>query len=361
MIRKLEIEGVTVFPNPECFSFVAGINLVVGGNDSGKSHLLKLSYALSHWACHHSARSLPEQWAEEQRLRRELIAVFGIQGLAALTARQRGQSRARIKASMQGEKAPLGSSDFALRFSAEEEEQGLQITRMPDRFLQENALFIVPREVLSIFPYYVQGVKRYPELFDGASRQLCLALDHPSLAQRPDGYLGEALGHIEDLLGGRLMRLHGRFYLQRPEQTPVELNLIAEGFKRLGTLALLIDNGQVHAGTSLYWDEPEMNLNSSYLPTLLRIMLCLCQAGVQLTISTHSLFLLRELSIQLREKEHHNLPRHYIGLQAPRNGYEPVLVTSASCLEDLHELDSLEAEIAQADRYLGMGSPIAEH
>lgn len=44
MIHDLLVRGVTVFPGSEHFEFVPGINVVVGGNDSGKSHLLKLCY-----------------------------------------------------------------------------------------------------------------------------------------------------------------------------------------------------------------------------------------------------------------------------------------------------------------------------
>lgn len=51
MIRKLTVEGMTVFQKPELFHFVPGINIIVGGNDSGKSHLMKLCYAISKWGC----------------------------------------------------------------------------------------------------------------------------------------------------------------------------------------------------------------------------------------------------------------------------------------------------------------------
>ena len=33
MIRKLTVEGMTVFQNQESFNFVPGINIIVGGND----------------------------------------------------------------------------------------------------------------------------------------------------------------------------------------------------------------------------------------------------------------------------------------------------------------------------------------
>lgn len=41
------------------------------------------------------------------------------------------------------------------------------------------------------------------------------------------------------------MKRDGRFFLQRPGQQPIEMSLVAEGFKRLGTLSYLIRNGSV--------------------------------------------------------------------------------------------------------------------
>lgn len=50
MIHDLLVSGVTVFPGRQHFEFVPGINVVVGGNDSGKSHLLKLCYTVAKWS-----------------------------------------------------------------------------------------------------------------------------------------------------------------------------------------------------------------------------------------------------------------------------------------------------------------------
>jgi len=82
MIHDLLVSGVTVFPGREHFEFVPGINVVVGGNDSGKSHLLKLCYTVAKWSADGGRKSLPEKWAEEQRLRKDLMRVFASRGLA---------------------------------------------------------------------------------------------------------------------------------------------------------------------------------------------------------------------------------------------------------------------------------------
>ena len=353
MIRKLTVEGMTVFQHQESFHFVPGINIIVGGNDSGKSHLMKLCYAISKWGCGGSRRDLPEVWAEEKRLRQDLLRVFGTHDLTSLTSRQGGgEVQARIRASLEGERVPAGTADVAFNFKAHCEEEGLRITTMPERYLGNNAVFLSPREVLSIYPCYMQAGKRYPELLDSASWELCRALEsEPNGTPLPQA-LRYVVRQIEQLLGGKLQRRNGRFYLQRPGQEALELNLIAEGFKRIGTLGLLISNGTVRPGTALFWDEPEMNLNAGHLPLLVSLMMTLCRAGIQLLLTTHSLFLLRELVIQLSEAQNQNVSRRFFGLQAGK--VEGKRVSEADELDKLAHLDSLEAEQEQADRYLSL-------
>lgn len=354
MIRKLAVEGVTVFPQREAFHFVPGVNIIVGGNDSGKSHLMKLCYAISKWGCDGNRRELPEVWAEEKRLRRDLLRVFGTHQLTSLTARNRGNGQATLQASLEGHKVPLSAAELAFHFTAGQEEEGLHIKKLPQRFLSENAVFISPREVLSIYPCYMQAGKRYPELLDSASWELCRALEEePDSTPIPEA-LRYVIKQIETLFAGKLQRINGRFYLQRIGQEPLELNLIAEGFKRLGTLGLLIGNGTVRAGTSLFWDEPEMNLNTSHLPLLVSIILGLCRAGVQVMLTTHSLFLLRELVIQLADRLNSKVSRRFFGLQPPGNSNSGVRTSTGDTLDEIDHIDSLEAEMEQADRYLNM-------
>lgn len=351
MIRKLTVKGITVFPNREVFRLAPGMNIIIGGNDSGKSHLMKLCYAICKWACGGSRRELPVVWAEEKRLRLDLLRVFGTRDLTGLTSRCVQDCTASVHASMSGDKAPLGTVELEFSFREGHEEDGLHISTMPERSLSNNAVFLAPREVLSIYPCYMQAGKRYPELLDSASWELCRALETEPSAP-PADIMNHVMQQIEGLLSGKLLRINGRFYLQRPGQAPLELNLVAEGFKRIGTLGLLIGNGTIRPGTTLFWDEPEMNLNAQHLPRLVGIMTTLCRAGIQLILTTHSLFLLRELVIQLADRKNRSIARRFFGLQTPKIAGTGVRVSSADELNRLEHIASLDAETEQADRYL---------
>lgn len=358
MIRRLAVEGITVFPQQVAFDFVPGINVIVGSNDSGKSHLMKLCYALLKWAEKSPRREFPETWAEEGRLRRCLLQAFGAQDLAAITSHRAEGGHATVRASMQGEKVPIGCADLVFELQAQQDTDRLSVSTMPQRFLQESALFIPPREVLSLFPCYLQLGKRYPVLPDGTGRDLCCALETAS--DSGSGNVPEKLRRVlrmvELLLHGRLQRMGARFLLQRTGEPPMELSMVAEGLKRPGTLGLLIDGGVLRPGCTVFWDEPEMNLNTAHLPLLCGILLGLCDAGVQVVITTHSLFLLRELTIGLSKHSNRSISRRFIGLQVPASPHEAVHVTSGDSPDEIGPPESLQAEMEQADRYLRMSN-----
>ncbi len=360
MIRELSLRGVTVFLRETHVDFAGGLNVIVGGNDTGKSHLMRLLYALCRWMERSPRREFPEKWAEEYRLQHHLLRVFAAQQLSSLVSRRASSPSAFVQASFVGEKVPPGSANLAFAFNSQEENgQGISISAMPDRFLRERALFIPARDILSLFPCYVQVGKHYPDLLDGASQDLCRALE-----PRPTASLSESMRRVLKLIHttvqGRLQRSSGaRFLFQRGKGEPLELSLLAEGFKRVCTLGMLLENGSLRAGDTLFWDEPEMNLNAAQLPLLCGTILELCDAGVQLILTTHSLFLLRELMIHLQRSSFRAIPRRFIGLHASGELFGAVQVQEGESADELGPLDSLQAETEQADRYLSQAASSA--
>lgn len=350
MIQAIQVQGITVFPKATSCHLVAGVNMIVGGNDSGKSHLLKLAYTSTKWTRRlQQDRGLsPEEL--QQGLARDVMRVFGTGSLASVVAQYHKGGDARMAVQFMGDEGSLQAHWSRSGGDA------VQLSSLPNPPRVQDSIFITPKEVLSLYPCYMQVGKSYPELLEGASWDLCCALEGDgSQAGELPSALATVMARIEELLGGKLLRQEGRFYLHREGFELIELNLIAEGFKRLGMLGLLIDNGRVSSGSTLFWDEPEMNLNACHLPALVEIMLGLCHAGVQLVLSTHSLFLLRELHLQLAQASAAGISRRYIGLQAESGLGKGVRVCEAEELDDLEPLESMKAEIAQADKYLMMG------
>ncbi|WP_281168134.1 AAA family ATPase [Maridesulfovibrio zosterae] len=87
---------------------------------------------------------------------------------------------------------------------------------------------------------------------------------------------------------------------------------------KVGMLAHLLRNGSLVKGSTLFWDEPESNLNPQLLKLVAKAMTSLADYGIQVVVATHSLFLMRELNILSRKKHlcaSSGLPKHRTGLK----------------------------------------------
>ena len=71
----------------------------------------------------------------------------------------------------------------------------------------------------------------------------------------------------------------------------------------MGLLWLLIQNGTLLDGSALFWDEPETNLNPRLVQSIVRILLELQRAGVQIFLSTHDYVVLKEFDLQSNDDD----------------------------------------------------------
>ena len=116
-------------------------------------------------------------------------------------------------------------------------------------------------------------------------------------------------------------------------------------------LARLISTGVLLEQGYLFWDEPEANLNPKLIKMLAKVILALAEQGIQIFIASHSLFLLREIEVLVRDE--YKVPRRYFGLSLGEDG---TVLEQADELEDIQTLVLLDEELEQADRYLGSGA-----
>jgi AAA15 family ATPase/GTPase len=80
----------------------------------------------------------------------------------------------------------------------------------------------------------------------------------------------------------------GSFYTLKTDGSRIPFANEASGYKKLGFLGLLVSSGQLESGCVLFWDEPENSLNPELISTLVDILLELSRNGVQIFIATHS-------------------------------------------------------------------------
>jgi predicted ATPase len=351
MIKDLKIGGFTLFQKAH-LTFSKGINVVIGSNGTGKSHLLKLAYTAARWSREMGLRTAkqgrPDKATMQKELGGKLLRIFRPEQLGRLTSRGQGRKRAEVQIGFsQGQKTGFAFS-FATNSSTD-----VSFEKAPEEFLDSGAVFIPTKEMLSMFPGFVA-------LYDGVSIEidetyadLCRALDRPVLRGPRFAAIDELLSPLEALFGGAIRNEKGRFYLVQKGSGKFEIALVAEGFRKLGTLAYLLANGTLSEQSVLFWDEPETNLNPAYLSKVVEMLVRIAQNGTQVFVATHSLFLLRELSLQSEPvgRRYFALSEKTADLSAEWDA-RSTAIQQGDTLEEIEPIAALDAELEQSGRYL---------
>ncbi|HEX4420573.1 MAG TPA: AAA family ATPase [Kofleriaceae bacterium] len=298
---RLELEQFTAFEQVG-FDFAPGVNVLIGENGTGKSHVLKLIYCLSE-----SIRRYRTGEGQDQSLRKPklvevvadtLVAVFQPDELGHLVRRGADRHTAKIRATWGSIADPITLfveiSKSGITCHVSQNSAPPSETAVPSL---ERSIFIPTREVLSIFPGFISSYVRRESAFDRTFYDLCLALDAKPLRGPHDEVRGRLLEPIEDALGGEIVNDRGRFYLKLPEGD-LEAPLVAEGIRKLGMLDYLIRNGSLTENGFLLWDEPEASLNPRLTRLTGHIALGLAHSGVQTWIATHDYLLTSELTLE---------------------------------------------------------------
>lgn len=363
MLKRLHLRNFTVFADAE-FVFGEGLNVIAGTNGTGKSHVLKLGYAVSRSsnrlgrdliakralafstgassAITHSITPSPTKSDWQKVLADDLKETFRPDSLGRLTRRAQGRSRTEIEVSfVHSRKASIDCS-----FSANSKSEVVLEGETPSSYVVAAPVFIPTKELLSLFPGLRELYDKFHLALDITYPDLCDRLSVPLLRGPKSAQVTAQLAALETLLGGSVRNENGRFYLYQREGGRLEIDLVAEGIRKLATVAFLLNNGSLNEQTTLFWDEPDANLNPQLLKYLAQLLLQLAGQGFQIIIATHSLFLLKEFHILSKQLTQ---PVRYFGLSAQPG--EAVTVATADNLELLPDIVALDAELEQTDRF----------
>jgi wobble nucleotide-excising tRNase len=118
---------------------------------------------------------------------------------------------------------------------------------------------------------------------------------------KPSKERTQLLNILNKSISGKVIEKNETFYL-RNKSGELEFTLLAEGFRKLGLLYMLIQNETLTKGSVLFWDEPESNLNPVLSETVVRILLELQKMGVQIFVATHDYVLMKEFELAANEE-----------------------------------------------------------
>jgi hypothetical protein len=285
-LTRLRLENFTAFKELDV-EFSPGLNVFIGGNSTGKTHILKVLYA----GCDITLTG--------EALAMKLLKAFLPSSNDFGKLLHRGSSDGKVEifrdVHRNGVEIFCVSGRFAFAWVS-----GSQAPwygkAMPWAFIPAKDMLANVPEFLVLYDKQKVPIETfYTDILEQACRD---PLPTETIAQP---FL-DVLGRIEKLIGGQV-EVEGEQFFRRKNDWKLEFTLLAEGYRKLGLLWLLIRNGTIAKESILFWDEPETNLNPSMLRDLVAILLELQRLGVQIFLATHSYVVFKEFDLQKEESD----------------------------------------------------------
>ncbi len=341
MLDSLKLKNFTAFREAD-FTFAPGLNVFVGENGTGKTHVLKVLYSVLS-LLQTGARNAPAKSYLQAAIADKLTSVLRPDALGRLVYRDTTERRCEVTCLFSSTTEPV---KFSFHATSKSE---VALDSVPSAWTWKRAVYMPTRELLTIYPGFVSLYETTHLPFEETWRDTCILLGAPLAKGVRERQIKELLAPLEEAMDGKVeLDRTGGFYLQTRESR-MEMHLVAEGLRKLAMLARLIANGSLRHNGFLFWDEPEANLNPKVVKVVAKTILHLCQSGIQVFVASHSLFLMRELDILLRSTAFRTTKARFFGLH---RGEADICIQQGDSVDDVGTIDALQEELSQSDRYL---------
>jgi predicted ATPase len=391
MITSIEIDNFTVFEKVQ-LSLSPRINVIIGSNGTGKTHLLKAIYGLE----------LVGEGRAKQRSDASFKAAMSAKFLRLFSTEEKRIGSLKLNGARSKARLCLSYSDHSgVEVSFSGRSQYLKISSRkagPERALK--GVYIPTKEILSL----VRGIchpdhdrATVERIFDDGYIDLAELIVQPAVDEGASGLtedprFSNVIRELVGLLGGRYrMGDDGgfRFVAGRYEEkakskndvshsssqaakayqdatrtrfvlngeTSLSSGLTAEGYRKIGVLHRLLSNGSINPGATgvLLWDEPEANLNPTLMRNLVRVLLELSRNGQQIILATHDYVLLKWLDLLLDKGKEDHIRFHSIYKDAATQKMTIESADSYSLISKTAISDTF-AELFDADLARALGS-----
>lgn len=299
-INQLKLENYTIFSELN-IKFDSGINIFVGENGTGKTHILKLLYSASqsskvNTSFPHKIVStmLPDDYK-----------------ISRLVTRNRGNHSALVSVNAYNEGSNI-SRVLSLEFSNKTKKWDATVKGKETwerEFKDVSSIFIPAKEILSNSYNLISAVEKNNVMFDDTYLDIINSAKIDVSVGRNSLERDKKLQRIEQIIAGKVLYnpLKDEFYLKKGNSKQ-EFNLVAEGIRKMALLWQLVKNGTLENGSILFWDEPEANINPSNIPVIVELLLELQKSGVQIFVSTHDYMLAKYF--ETRKKDGNSILFH---------------------------------------------------
>lgn len=293
-LESLVLENFAAFQSRMEWRHHKMLNILIGENDTGKTHLLKLLYAVS--------RSVEDYWKKKNGPEPKELSELLAQKLRWTflppkleLGRLVSRSGTRLSAELRW------SGRTSLRFGFGKD----TVTKILESHVEEleelngqKASFLPTKEILSIFDAIV-ATRESSEIaaFDDTYYDLVQDFRQPTTQGKLQSNLKIAVEHLENVTGGGEIHLdRDGIWFKRGKEV-FNMHQTAEGIKKIGILSRLIRNRRLSpsGGCALFVDEPEVNLHPRAVVLFAEMLHNFAQSGIQVYLTTHSYFLLKRL------------------------------------------------------------------
>ncbi|MCK5056883.1 MAG: ATP-binding protein [Candidatus Aminicenantes bacterium] len=307
MISKILLKNFVLF---KLFKWdkINNLNVIIGENDTGKTNLLKLLYSTSRaWSIYSSDKKNNKEKPFNETLTDKIFDTFqpranGIGDLVSI------KSRDKLEAEIVYFADTNNRQQIQFRFSRKSK----KITDT-NEFIEPckdenfNSIFIPPKEVLTAFEAILstRSEEKWMYGFDDTYKDLIDLLLIDTIQGKQKANLPSVVSSLEALMKGRISQSRGKekFIFSRKGNEKYSMSMTAEGIKRLGIYITLINNRQLHPGSILFLDEPEAELHPKAIRVLADMIFNFSKAGIQVFVSTHNYFLLKQLELNARKEK----------------------------------------------------------
>jgi len=291
MLKSIKFERFTAFEKLEV-QFSPGINVFIGENGTGKTHILKAAYA----AC--DITKSKGGYAEK------INNVFFPSGkqIGRLVKRSTTSNKGFVEVTRMLDGKPVNLRLSMSNHTTNSDKATVSGSTKAWLETPFDAAYIPVKDMMANAPGF-RSLYRDREIH---FEEIYVDIIDKAFLPIKKGPIDVSRKHLLDTLqkemDGKVVIKSEEFFL-RNKQGELEFTLLAEGFRKLGLLWILIQNGTLLDGSALFWDEPETNLNPRLIRSIVRILLELQRVGVQIFLSTHDYVVLKEFDLQASKED----------------------------------------------------------
>lgn len=328
-IRRLQLENFTCFSKAD-LEFSPGINVFIGENGTGKTHLLKVLYYTQELGAFNSSR-----------LSTGISEYFGLSDYLELIKEEASFSM--IEYEFGGQRILVNFNSTEFRRSSESPPQ-----------INIKPIFIPAKEMLSWYKGLTSLYQKRATSFDRTYFDMAVNLGLEVSKNREAIDLAYLMNAVEKEIDATVeLGEDQNFYIFfNNKKRKQKAKIVSAGINKLAQLLRLIQNGSITKETILIWDEPSANLNPKFTKVAVDFLIALAKAGCQIFVASHDYLFTQRLSLyaEYREIKPDTPDMKFFSLYKGENG---TAIESGATLTDLDhdtildehaELNDLESE-----------------